>query len=122
MSTRSVNFRAFGTSLPLLLAAMFASLSLGGCRTAEPAPAAPVRSTSAVLALPSEAQIACLDRAGIPASGAMGRRDVVLGGPLIGSQGPSFARIDAVSDQRIVNGRVYGNLRWRTRSVDVQGR
>jgi hypothetical protein len=121
MSTRSVNLRALGTS-SLLLTAMVTLVAIGGCRTAEPAPAAPVRSTSAVLALPSEAQIACLDRAGIPASGAMGRRDVVLGGPLVAPQGPSFARIDAVSDQRIVNGRVYGNLRWRTRSVDVHGR
>jgi hypothetical protein len=122
MSTRSVNLRAFGASVLLLMSTVVASGSLGGCRTADKASAAPSRPASAVLALPSEAQIACLDQAGLPTPGLNGRRDAILGGPLIATQGPSFAKVDALSDQRIVNGRVYGNLRWRTRSVDVHGR
>jgi hypothetical protein len=101
---------------------MLAMSLLGGCRTAEPVPQAPTRPASSVLALPSEAQIACVERAGLPGTNLGGRRDVVLGGPRIDSDGPSFARVDALSDQRIVNGRVYGNLRWRTRSLDVRGR
>jgi hypothetical protein len=121
MCTRSVILRATRT-IRLSLAAVLVTSMVGGCRTTTPAPVAPSRATSSVLALPSAAQIACAGRAGLSDSGWNGRRNEVLGGAPIEGHGPSYARVDALSDQRIVNGRVYGNLRWRTRSVDVRGR
>ncbi len=121
MHTRSVILRACRawSVLPVLLPAIVA---LGGCRSSTPVPVAPSRPTASVLALPSAAQIASAERAGIPVSLASGRRNEVLGGPAIDERGPSVARVDVRSDQRIVNGRVYGNLRWRTRTVETRGR
>jgi len=122
MCIRSVIPRAYRTSL-LLAASSLTIAGLGGCRTSTPPPPiAPTRPVASVLALPSSAQIACADRAGIPATGTPGRRNHVLGGAPIDAFGPSVARVDVRSDQRIVNGRVFGNLRWRTRSIEVRGR
>jgi hypothetical protein len=121
MAIRSVIPRTCRTSI-LLLASVLAAGGLAGCRTSTPTPIVPTRPVSSVLALPSAAQIATVDRAGLAGVGVPGRRNEVLGGVPIDARGPSIARVEVRSDQRIVNGRVYGNLRWRTRSVEVRGR
>jgi hypothetical protein len=123
MSIRSAMSWTSRTS-SLLLASLVAAGVLTGCRTSPsaPAPAPPIRAASSVLALPSANQIAAAELAGMPATGVPGRRNHVLGGPPTDAFGPSVARLDAWSDQRVVNGRVYGNLRWRSRSVEVRGR
>jgi hypothetical protein len=120
MCTRSVILRVFRASL--LPASLVTVAALCGCRAATPAHVSPDRPVSPVLGLPSAAQIACSDGAGVVDRGLAGRRDVVLGAAPVSTRGPSLASIDVRSDQWIVNGRVYGNLRWRARSSEVRGR
>lgn len=114
---------AMRSPMPILAAiAVSVAGALGGCATTPAAPTPPSRPAASVLALPSTTQLALAGDLGMPASRPAGRRDVVLGGPVIEGRGPSLDRVDVRSDQRVVNGRVYGTVWWRSRSVGVRSR
>ena len=110
----------------LLLLALGCGVLLGGCAS-EPRPvdtastgdAVPVRP---VLVLPSETMLELASATHRPVGLNPGRRNRNLGGAPMDSPGPGVAIIEVRDDQRIVNGRVQSQTRWRTRTGDRRGR
>lgn len=115
------------SSRSILAAAIIVSSGfLGGCasgpETSSNASNAPLRAPATVMVLPSARQEALAASTGIPSSPSTGWGNAVLGGRMVASRGPSTGRVDVRSDQRLINGRVYENLRWRSRSTVTTGR
>lgn len=73
-----------------------------------------------VLVLPGPIQLELAEITGIPAIWPSGRRDARLGGAPIQDQGPSVVSVQIRDDQRVINGRVQSQTRWRTRTQDVR--
>ena len=118
---RTPGGRRQGRLVALILPAL---LGLPACETAskdaQPAlvVAAEVRPA---LVLPSPMVLDLASESGLPVSPPPGRSDHRLGGAPIGTGGPSVAIVEVRDDQRIVNGRVYNQTRWRTRTGNVRG-
>ena len=99
---------------------------LGGCTT-EPRPSdtqsvrgpGPVRP---VLVLPSSMMLDLASATETPLGLNPGRRNRNLGGVPLNTAGPGVSVTEVRDDQRVVNGRVQSQTRWRTRSGDVRGR
>ncbi|MBC02394.1 MAG: hypothetical protein CMJ34_03690 [Phycisphaerae bacterium] len=121
MAHRNPIITAVARLLPLLGCGVF----IVGCAASEPQrtdstpPAGPVRP---VLVLPSSTmlELACETRTSVGMD--PGRRDRNLGGRPLNSSGPGISVIEIRDDQRVINGRVQSQTRWRTRSGDVRGR
>ena len=116
-----------GSCRLLLLLLGVGVLCLGGCASSEGQRqdpqalqgAGPVRP---VLVLPSRMMLDLASASASPVGLDPGRRDRNLGGEPLMTAGPGVSSTEVRDDQRIVNGRVYSQTRWRTRSGDVRGR
>ncbi|MEC8320067.1 MAG: hypothetical protein VX726_09750 [Planctomycetota bacterium] len=117
---RTPRGRRQGRLVALVLPAL---LALPACETAtKDAQPVSVRAAEVrpVLVLPSPMVLDLASQSGLPVSPPSGRSDHRLGGAPIGTGGPSVAIVEVRDDQRIVNGRVYNQTRWRTRTGNVR--
>ena len=75
-----------------------------------------------VLVLPSPMMLDLASVTETPVGLNPGRRDRNLGGTPLSTAGPGVSITEVRDDQRVVNGRVQSQTRWRTRSGDIRGR
>ena len=75
-----------------------------------------------VLVLPSTMMLDLAAATDTPVGLNPGRRNQNLGGVPLNTAGPGVSVTEVRDDQRVVNGRVQSQTRWRTRSGDVRGR